>query len=237
MNNEIKKLDTYKFSTKTGFNSILLGLRYKFLSKYFKGKTCLELGSADGEGTKMLLKHFDSIVAVDGSPKLVKKAKKGIKNRKVSFVISLFKDLALDEKFDTVILAHILEHVDNPVDTIKVAAKFVNDGGVLIIDVPNARSIHRQVGVLMGMLKSEYELNSADLSIGHKRVYDMNLLMRDIEKAGLSIKEKGGLFLKSFSNKQLERMLNKKGVEAFNLVGMRYPDIAAEIFVIAINKK
>lgn len=225
-------LDQYNFSTKKGFNSVLLKLRYQEIKKYFKGKSCLELGCADGEGTKILLKHFNRVVAVDGSEKLINQAKEEIRSKKVSFIHSLFEKLELNKKFDVVILPHILEHIDNPIAILKKSKRFLKRNGVMIVDVPNAISIHRQVGVLMGMIRNEYSLNSADLSIGHKRVYDFNLLKRHIRKAGLKIINEGGVFLKPFSNAQMERLLDKKGVYAFNEVGKRYPGIAAEIYVV-----
>lgn len=228
----MNQLDHYNFSTKEGFNATLLKLRYKELSIFFKNGSCLELGCADGEGTKMLLPHFEKIVAVDGSEKLINKAKKEITNKKVSFYVSFFEDFETDEKFDTVILAHILEHVDDPLPVLQVAKRFVKNGGVVLIDVPNALSIHRQVGVLMGMLPSEYSLNEADHSIGHQRVYDMTLLKKDIEKSGLKVVNEGGIFLKPFSNGQMESLLDKSGILAFDEMGKRYPAIAAEIYTI-----
>jgi 2-polyprenyl-3-methyl-5-hydroxy-6-metoxy-1,4-benzoquinol methylase len=228
----MNNLDKYKFSTKNGFNSVLLKLRYEKLSKYFKGDSCLELGCADGEGTKILLKHFKRIIAVDGSQKLVAEAKNEISSNRVTFICSYFEDLKFNEKFDTIVLAHILEHVSDPLRTLKIARKFLKKGGVMIVDVPNALSIHRQVGVLMGMIKSEHALNSADLSIGHRRVYDMNSFKKMAKKADLKIIREGGLFMKPFSNVQMEKLLDKKGIHAFNEVGQRYPEIAAEIYII-----
>lgn len=226
------KLNNYKFSTKDGFNSTLLKLRYVHLSKFFKGDRCLELGSADGEGTKILLEYFKSVAAVDGSSKLLNLAKKNVNNKNVLYIESFFEDLDLKEKFDTIVMGHILEHVDDPIKVVKVAAKHLKPKGVVIIDVPNAMSIHRQVGVLMGMLRSEYELNAADKSIGHKRVYDMDKLIKDVESGGLKVKKNGGLFLKPFSNAQMEKILDKKGINSFNEMGIKYPDISAEIFVV-----
>jgi 2-polyprenyl-3-methyl-5-hydroxy-6-metoxy-1,4-benzoquinol methylase len=227
-----KNLDKYNFSTKVGFNAVLLKLRYRHLSKYFKGKTCLELGCADGEGTKILMNYFDSTVAVDGSDKLIRKAQKEIRSEKVTFIRSYFEDFEISEKFDTILLAHVLEHVDNPEFVIKKVVEFLKENGVLIIDVPNANSIHRQAGVLMKMLKNKYQLNQADKSIGHKRVYDMERLLRDISASGLALVDKGGLFLKPFSNDQMGAILPKNAIEAFNSLGVKYPEIAAEIYVI-----
>jgi 2-polyprenyl-3-methyl-5-hydroxy-6-metoxy-1,4-benzoquinol methylase len=200
-------LDKYNFSTEKGFNPVLLKLRYDDFKKYFKGDSCLEFGCADGEGTKILLRYFDKVVAVDGSEKLINKAKNKIKNKKAVFICSLFEKFKINEKFDVIVLAHILEHVENPVQVLKSAKEFLKKDGIMIIDVPNAKSIHRQIGVLMGMIESEYSLNDADLSIGHRRVYDLKLLKEDVKKAGLRKIYERGVFMKPFSNKQMDKFI------------------------------
>jgi 2-polyprenyl-3-methyl-5-hydroxy-6-metoxy-1,4-benzoquinol methylase len=225
-------LNKYDFGTSTGFYSKTLNSVYKNLIPYYNGRTCLELGCADGEGTKTLIKHFDKVIAIDGSKRQIDLARKRVKSRNVTFIESYIEDLELEEKFDTIVLAHILEHVDNPVNILKISKKFLNKNGIIIIDVPNAYSIHRQVGVLMGLLNDEHDLNESDKSVGHKRVYDFPLLEKDVKKAGLTVKEKSGILIKPFSNKQLNKILTKKGVEAFSVLGKKYPDISAELILI-----
>lgn len=51
----------------TDFNDWLMRQRYQLLRTYFTGTTCLEFGSATGEGTAFLLDRFEHVVAVDGS--------------------------------------------------------------------------------------------------------------------------------------------------------------------------
>jgi len=57
-------------------------------------------------------------------------------------------------------------------------------------------------------------------------------LRRDIKKAGLKIVKEGCLFFKPFSNQQMSDLLDENGIIAFNELGKKYPEIAAEIFVI-----
>jgi 2-polyprenyl-3-methyl-5-hydroxy-6-metoxy-1,4-benzoquinol methylase len=226
------QLDSYNFSTATGFNGVLVKLRYQELAHYYQGTSCLELGCADGEGTKLLVNHFECVVAVDGSKKQIERAKINLPNDKVTFINSLFENLTAREQFDTVILAHILEHVTDPLAVLATAKKYTSPNGVIIIDVPNAYSLHRQAGVLMGLLADEHELNEADRSIGHQRVYDFDALTNHISQAGLTVIERGGVFLKPFSNTQMARYLDDQAVMAFNELGKRYPELAAEIYCI-----
>ena len=232
---KINNLDQYNYSVSRGFTAeITTNPTYTLLSKYFRGTSCLELGCADGAGTKILLNHFSKVVAVDGSLKMIRKIKKWIRSKKLRVVHSYFENLSLPSKFDTVVMCHVLEHVDNPVIVLKNVKRFVKKNGRIIINVPNAFSLHRQAGVLLGMLKDEHDLNESDLSVGHKRVYDINKLKEDIKNAGLKTIKTGGFLLKAFSNSQLKEVFKKnpKNIDAYIKLGEKYPEIAAEIYTI-----
>lgn len=57
----------------------------------------------------------------------------------------------------------------------------------------------------MGALKDEYELSPFDIDIaGHRRSYDIHLLVADIEAPGLRVVAKGGVFYKMLSSPQLD---------------------------------
>jgi 2-polyprenyl-3-methyl-5-hydroxy-6-metoxy-1,4-benzoquinol methylase len=226
--------DLNKYLTNyTNFNDWLIRQRYEHLKEFFKGKTCLELGPAHGEGTEYLLKYFDEVMAVDGSEAMIKALKKRFANPKLETLRAYFEDFELPEKYDTVVLAHILEHVDDPQQVLAQAKKYIKPGGVIIVDVPNGMSLHRQVGVKMGMLKKVTELNEADLSIGHKRVYVPQTFQEEFKKAGLKIEKFGGMFIKILSNSQTEKVFDENQLQALMAVGVDNPEISAEIYVIA----
>lgn len=236
MNNTItnqKTLDGY-ISSYTPFNDWLITRRYKELEQYFKGDTCLELGSAEGMGTGFLLDHFSKVVAVDGSKLALDEVERRFKTDRLETVHAFFEEIDLGGRlFDTIVLAHILEHVDDPSIVLTNAKKFLKKDGVIIIDVPNGHSLHRQVGVEMGLLNKETDLNDADLSIGHQRVYIPETFKKDIETAGLKISQYGGMFIKVLSNSQTEKVFSEEQCEALFKIGIQNPDIAAEIFAVA----
>lgn len=232
-NTNQEALDNY-IGSYTAFNDWLIARRYKELKRYFRGRDCLELGSAEGMGTGFLLEYFEHVVAVDGSQVALDEVKRRFKTKKLETVHAFFEELDLGGRhFDTIILAHILEHVDDPKKVLKHAKKFLKKDGVLIIDVPNGCSLHRQVGVKMGLLSKVTELNKADLSIGHQRVYTPDTFKKDVESCDLRIKTYGGMFIKVLSNSQTEKVFDEKQLEALFNVGLDNPDIAAEIFIVA----
>ena len=228
-----KNLDSY-LSSYSSFNDWLINRRYLYLKQFFKGNSCLELGIAEGTGVSYLLDAFDEVTVVDGSQKAIASIKKQFPTPKLNAVNAYFEKMKLGEKkFDTIIMAHILEHVDDPVGILVKIQSYMHKDSVVIIDVPNGNSLHRQIGVKMGLLKEKTDLNSADRSIGHKRVYTPETFKKDIEKAGLKINKSGGMFTKVLSNAQMETSFNESQREALFEVGLDNPEIAAEIFIVA----
>lgn len=181
----------------------------------------LEIGSADGYLAKKLAKYTTFITGIDGSEKLVQRAKKReIKN--ATFIYSLFEEYKPQTKFDYIILCDILEHVNDPIELLRLSKKWLKNSGTVIIISPNASSVHRQIGFLAGMLKDIHELNSTDLRVGHRRVYDSKILKKDIRKAGLRVIKADGFFLKPLSDSQMEDLPDEV-INAFYLIGKKLP--------------
>jgi 2-polyprenyl-3-methyl-5-hydroxy-6-metoxy-1,4-benzoquinol methylase len=211
------------------FDRKLIHYRHKTIKKFIQGPIGLELGPAEGEMTKYLINDFEYLTSVDGSLELLKKIPYYKKHKKVH---SLFEDYKPEKKFNTIIMEHILEHVDDPVKIMKSASNWLADNGVIILGVPNAFSIHRLAAVKMGLLQSPFELNERDFKLGHQRVYSMNTLLDDIHKTDLKIIEKGGVFFKPLSNSQIEKNWSQEMMDGFYQLGYDFPENSAEIYVI-----
>jgi hypothetical protein len=85
----------------------------------------------------------------------------------------------------------------------------------------------------MGILPDEHALNETDRHNGHRRVFDPDALRETVSGAGLRILHMGGYWLKPVSNGQIEATWTAEMLEAFMQLGERYPDIAAETYIIA----
>jgi 2-polyprenyl-3-methyl-5-hydroxy-6-metoxy-1,4-benzoquinol methylase len=211
------------------FDKKLIEFRYRSIKPYIKPGRGLELGSAQGDMTEFLVKHFDTMVSVDGSRELLDIIPHYPNHKKVH---SYFENYEPNETYDTIIMEHILEHVTDPVTLLSRVRTWLAPGGVLIIGVPNAKSFHRLAAVKMNMLKSIYELNERDHEVGHQRVYCTDTLHNDVKKAGLTIIKHGGGFLKPLSNKQINDTWTDEIIEGFYQLGCDFPEHAADIFVI-----
>lgn len=171
------------------------------------------------------------LTVVEGSALFCEQIKKKLPS--VNVANALFEEFEPEQKFDSIILGHVLEHVEDPVDILKRAKNWLNSEGEIFAAVPNARSLHRQAAVIMGLLRSEDELNEMDVHHGHRRVFSPESFRKIFTEAGLKIKIFGGYWLKPVSNSQIEKTWNNEMLQAFMSLGERYPDIAGEIYVVA----
>ncbi len=214
-----------------GANGWTTAYSFKLMQRFIKGKNLLEMGPAEGVMTELLHGLGLKLTVVEGAKAFADALKKRYPNANVHH--SLFEEFHTDERFDNIVLGHVLEHVDNPSGLLKNAKKWLAPGGRVLCAVPNSRSIHRQAAVAMGMLKFEEDLNEADIHHGHRRVYNPETFRNEFLKAGFEIDFFGGYWLKPLSNTQIENTHTKEMVAAFMKLGERYPDIAAEIFICA----
>ena len=217
-----------------GANAATIHYAFEVFRRFVLPGSILEMGPAEGLMTGHLVDLGQEVVCVDGSEFFSERLKE--KYPSVEVITSLFEDFETDRKFDNIVLGHVLEHVDDPVQILKVAKKFLAPNGILFAAVPNARSLHRQAGVIMGLLQAEDELNELDKHHGHRRVFNPESFRQAFYQSGYNIDYFGGYWMKPVANSQIEANWTPEMLEAFMKLGERYPDIAGEIYVVASNK-
>ena len=207
----------------------------RIFMNYMKKGSVLELGPAEGVMTNMLYPHFSDYTVVDGAEIFVRNLKNRFQD--IKGFTSLFEEYETQKKYDNIVMGHVLEHVDNPVAVLKKYMNFLEDDGVIVAAVPNCNSLHRLAAVKMGMLEKANSLSETDYKVGHRRVYSYKEFIADFQKAGFEIVKSGGYWLKPLSNRQIEESWSKEMIWAFMELGEDYPEIAAEIYVIAKKGK
>lgn len=188
------------------YNYFLAKYKVKSCLENAKGSSLLDMPCGDGMLTKMFTSRFERVVGVDASLSHLKEAKKLCPE--VEFHHALIEDLEIDEKFDSVFLLDILEHVQDPIEVLKKASSFLKKNGQMIIHVPNSNAINRRLAVKMGTLKTCDELSPFDINVaGHRRSYTIETLEKDIVEAGLQVTKTGGVFYKMLSTPQMDWFL------------------------------
>lgn len=174
----------------------------KLISPYILNKRVLQLGLGNG----FIAKQIDSTVAcqivIEGSSRLINNFKENLKNTKV--IKSYFEDFFIEGEFDVILANHVLEHVEDPTKVLGHLRQFLCKEGKMLITVPNAMSIHRRIGMELGMINTTHELNDSDKLVGHKRVFDINALRKVVSNANYNIVKEQGFLIKMVSLQQIK---------------------------------
>jgi SAM-dependent methyltransferase len=215
------------FDEEAGFYGQLVQYSFRSIEPHLVGRSCLELGPAGGAMTRRLVDHFQQVTVVDGSRRFVEAATSlpGVEGH-----VSLFEEFEPGRCFDTVVMAHVLEHVANPVAILRRVRGWLAPEARAIVIVPNAWSLHRRLGVKLGLLDDVFGLNEQDLAVGHRRIYDRASLDRDLLAAGFDTTAEGGIFLKLLANRQMEQFDDPALVDGMYELGRDLPQMCSEIF-------
>ena len=193
----------------------------------------LELGCGEGRITEFLATRFYRVDAVEPTERAFKIAVERTADLKNVDINQMFAEDWHDERtFDCVVATGVLEHVQNVEKFLSVVKRSLKKDGLFILTVPNASSLHRRIGLKMGLISRLDELGALDQRVGHYRYYDFNSLTADLNANGLLVVSARGILLKPLPFGELEK-LNGEYLDALFELGNELPDLCAEIFVVA----
>lgn len=193
----------------------------------------LEMGYGTGLIATKLLEAGRSLDVLEGSSRLIDFAGERHQGQPIEFVHSMFETFVPDEPYDAVLALHVLEHVDEPVVVARQIAGWLRSGGTIVAVTPNSRSLHRMLGVAMGLQEQLDDLSERDHLVGHQRVYDLDGLRADLQSAGFEVTGEFGYFLKPLSNRQMLDWPDEV-LEGFNKLATQVPaDLCANIGLVA----
>jgi len=143
-------------------------------------------------------------------------------------------DAALEGSPDLVVCSGVLNEVPSAQAVLASIRKTMDRESLLHINVPNARSLHRQLALAMGLIPDLTTPSDRNLLLQQHRVYDFDTLSEEVEQAGFSIRQSGGHFVKPFTHAQMETiapMLGEEVIRGLFELGRSAPEMASEIFV------
>ncbi len=108
--------------------------RYLSLKKYFYKKSVLDFGCGWGGFLSLLKNYSDKCSGLEIRKNCINYIKKKNKFIDIQSNINQFK-----QNFDVITLFHVLEHMPNQVDSLKLLKKRIKKGGKIIIEVPSAQ--------------------------------------------------------------------------------------------------
>jgi SAM-dependent methyltransferase len=233
---ELLKLNAISKDTKyeLGVNGIMINFCASKTKKWLTGSSLLEMGPAEGLSTVHLFDAIQDLEVVDASTIYLESIR--VKLPGVKCHQSLFENFTPMRTYDNIYMGHVLEHVEDPELVVNRATDWLNSGGRIIASVPNAESIHREIGVKLGILDKTTDLNESDIRIGHRRVFNRNQFESLFETPRLRVIESSGFFLKFYANSELESRFSEEFILGLMKLGELIPNNSAELFVVAEMK-
>lgn len=235
-NKEIEHLETISAFYEKGnyMDELMIDREIEIIKRYpTEGKNALEVGCGSGFATEKLCKIFDDIEIIEPSHKNVDLLK-----RRVPDVICheiLLENFSTTRKYDFIFFLNVIEHVEDPVESLKFLADLVKHEGLIFISGPNCMSLNRRAGYKMGTLDSYDKMAPKDYEVGHRRLYTVDMLRDHCDLAGLKVLSMKGMYLKPLSETQMIA-LGDDVVRAFYALGEDVPQYCASLLAIATKK-
>ncbi len=236
MSSEVEHLDSISSFYERGdaMDELMIDREIDLIKRYpIDGKSALEVGCGSGSCTERLSEIFSDMEVVEPSRKNIELLRRRLPNMLCHE--ALLEDVDLERKFDYVFFLNVLEHVEDPVDSLQYLEKLVKHEGLIFISVPNCMSLNRRAGYKMGMLEHYEELSAKDIEVGHRRLYTVDMLNDHCERAGLKLLDIKGIYLKPLSERQMLE-LGEGAVRAFLELGEDIPQYCASLFAVATKK-
>jgi SAM-dependent methyltransferase len=138
--------------------------------------------------------------------------------------------------FDLVVLSCLLHEVPDPQLLLAAARRLCAPGGVLHVNVPNARSMHRLLAVAMGLIPSPTTRSETQQRMQQRSIYDAEGLEAELRTAGFAVCERGSLFVKPFTHAQMQRLvddgfLTPELLDGLDVLAGQLPGLGSELWV------
>ncbi|HWH08047.1 MAG TPA: methyltransferase domain-containing protein [Candidatus Thermoplasmatota archaeon] len=213
----------------SGFDRQLGAYELRRLVAALGAAPVLDVGCNDGALTAAIAERVGArnVVGIDPMEGAVAEAKR--RHPHVEFHVGTLESFRTERRFGTLVVNSVLEHVPDAVGFLRRCRDLLVPGGTLLVTVPHAYSLHRRLGVAMGMLPDVHAFTPGDHAIGHQRVYDWPMLESHLKDAGFVVAERGGIFLKPLSNAQMEAW-PKPIVDGLDVLGREMPDLATMLY-------
>jgi len=184
-----KNYGAYKQMSLNKLRKILINYQAKSLLKNFDRKKIkiLEIGSGEGIYSKYFIKKGHYVTATDFN----KKSLAQLKNLGIKTKLGNFSEIKFTEKFDLIIMSHVIEHFYNPIKVVRKLKRLLIKKGTIYIKTPSANFL------FLNLIKDNTYVFDAPR---HINIFSKQSLRILFEKEDFEVKIKDEFTLNEFIN-------------------------------------
>lgn len=166
------------------------------------GTPVLDIGIGHGVLIDAIIEKFGECSVVEKSGRLVQAARARHPKSLKAYESNVEKFEPVNQ-FQTIFATGILHHVEEPQEVLRRISGWLKPGGNIILSVPNGHSVHRAMGVALGIQESLLSQTQTGERSGVSHVFSPKSLGRLVDESGLSITQRIGSYVKVLSNAQM----------------------------------
>lgn len=153
-------------------------------------KDVLDVGCASGYLAKALKERGNRVSGIEYMPEEAEVARPFLEKLVIADLtaISLVDEFG-EGLFDAIVFADVLEHLPDPLETVRGAVPLLKPGGSIIISIPNVAHGAVRLGLLQGSWNYTY---TGLLDATHLRFFTRKTLETMLSDAGLTVEELRG---------------------------------------------
>jgi len=155
-----------------------------FITKFTRGKSLLDVGTGSGLLPQLARAKGYEVEGTD----LSKHVSDNVPE-KAGFPIhhGTLEDIQFTRKYDVITMLHVLEHTSDPLSTMKRCKELLNEGGYIVVVVPNYQSLDSRIKDVLSQLKLKSRPYK-HLALGHHNyVFSIKSLEILGKQSGLQI--------------------------------------------------
>ncbi len=241
--NEYATIWSFEYQKKFSYEAIHSKIRREYALRFLINsfpRTILEIGCGL-DPLYPYLADFDEYFIVEPIEKFAARIWQDNQGSSRVRVINDFFERCFNEfgniHFDCIVLNGVINSVPNPRLLLESIYKVCCSNTQVYISFSNSNSLHRLLAYEMGIISSPYELSETDNKFKITTVFDKNSFKDLAESTGFTVQDLGTYFIKPFSNKQMESIINQGIVDIRIIKGLEriikyMPDLGSEIYAI-----
>lgn len=196
-----------------------------------------------GCGSDPLFDHyreFERFCVVEPGAGFVRRAREQARGDARIEVVHDTMELAAErlagERFDCIVLAGLLHEVSDCGPLLAAVAASCTQQTRVHVNVPNARSLHRLLGLEMGLIDGLNAISERQRVLQQRRTFDIASLATTCEQAGFRVFERGSYFIKPFTHRQMAqlqqaKLLDDTMLDALYTLERHLPGLGSEVYV------